>query len=1057
MTRYATTMKSIVLLYCFLFIILPISAQSWQDVGGGTNNSSHGMLVWNGKLINLGSFNNPCNRVAAWNGTAWECLGGGVGIVARAGVVWNGNLVVAGDFWNVQQPCSNCNGIAMWDGVQWTNIGAGFNNDVLCLTVWNGDLVAAGDFTQSNGIPCSRIARWTGTTWEQIGPSNAFNNDIRTITEFEGELWIGGDFSNVGGCTSCDGVVKWDGSAWVGGNSGVDLSGGVDTTVRVLYVSPSDGRLYMGGHFRGLTPNGVYNADLNGVAVYDGSDWFALGSGVGDDPADYVRAISEYNGQIVVGGSFTTASGTAANKIARFNLTTQSWSALGQGFDGVGIDEYVKSAAVWNGILFAGGAYTQAEGAPMDYIAQWYEPPVAAPIAAMNQEQNSVCAGSCVSFSDLSTYNPTSWNWQFPGGSVTSSTLQNPPLICYSTPGTYTATLTACNSVGCNTTSHQVTVVGAATVDVNSPTVCIGSSALLTANPSISGGTFLWSPGGQTTSSITINPTVNTTYSVSYTSSGCGSASATSNVTVISTPTVAVGNATVCEGEQATLNASPSVGGGDFTWSPGGETTQSITVSPLVTTTYSVVYEVGQCTSAPVNATVTVLPLPTVSLDNESVCAGSSITLTATPSVGGGDFMWSPGGELTQSITVSPTLSSSYSVVYDDGQCQSVPVTALVTVLPLPTVVVENQAICVGSSATITATPSISGGTYLWSPGGEITQSIVVSPVTTSSYSVVYDDGQCQSTLVTALVTVTSQPTVTVNDPTICAGSNANLTANPSVGGGTYLWSPGGETTQSINVNPITTSDYTVQYSVGQCSSDPVTATVTVEPMPALTAEDQTICLGSNALLTAVPSIGGGNYEWFPGGETTQSITVSPGLTTDYDVQYTLNNCLVTTEVTVNVLPLPSTTITVNSNELQANQSNAVYQWLDCSNSMNPINGATAQNFAPLSSGNYAVVVELNSCTDTSECITFDFWGLENPETKSIRFFPNPVDNELSVIVNDEIVGERLEIIDQTGRIVLSTTVLSTDFVISLEQLAGGIYQISVPQKRLFSDPLIVK
>ena len=95
-------------------------SQSWQDVGGGTNNSSHGMLVWNNQLINLGSFSNPYNRIAAWDGTQWNDLGGGVGIVARAGCVWNGNLVVVGDFWNNGQPCTGCNGVAMWDGIQWT-------------------------------------------------------------------------------------------------------------------------------------------------------------------------------------------------------------------------------------------------------------------------------------------------------------------------------------------------------------------------------------------------------------------------------------------------------------------------------------------------------------------------------------------------------------------------------------------------------------------------------------------------------------------------------------------------------------------------------------------------------------------------------------------------------------------------------------------------------------------------------------------------------------------------------------------------------------------------
>ena len=93
----------------FLFSGMVTMAQTWQDVGGGTNNSSHGLLVWNGNLINLGSFNNPCGRVAQWDGSSWSCLVSGVGIVARDGCVWNGKLVVVGDFWNNFQPCTGCN------------------------------------------------------------------------------------------------------------------------------------------------------------------------------------------------------------------------------------------------------------------------------------------------------------------------------------------------------------------------------------------------------------------------------------------------------------------------------------------------------------------------------------------------------------------------------------------------------------------------------------------------------------------------------------------------------------------------------------------------------------------------------------------------------------------------------------------------------------------------------------------------------------------------------------------------------------------------------------
>lgn len=1024
-----------------LFVLLTsfISfSQTWQSVGGGTNNSSHGLLTWDGKLIDLGSFNNPCNRVAAWNGATWECLGGGVGIVARAGTVWNGNLVVVGDFWNVQQPCTNCNGVAMWDGTQWTNIGAGFNNDVLCVTVWNGDLVVAGDFTMSNGVSCSRIAKWTGTVWEQIGPSNAFNNDIRAITEFEGELWIGGDFTNVGGCTACDRLVKWSGTDWIGGDSGVDIQGGVDNTVRVLYVNPYDGKLYMGGHFIDLNLDGVVNTDCKGVAVYDGSVWAPLGTGVND----YVRAIHEYNGNIVVGGYFTSAGGSSANRIAKWNPVAQTWSAMGLGFNGVGIDEYVKAATVWNGIFFAGGAYTVAESGSMNYIAQWYETPVAQPDATINAEQTTLCTGGCFSFTDESTYGPTSWNWSFPGGSITSSTMQDPPPICYNTPGTYTVTLQACNSIGCNTTTQDINVTSGSTVTVNNSAICAGSSTVITANPSTSGGSFLWSPGGETTQSITVSPSVTSDYTVTYTTAGCGSINATSTVTVNSTaPTVTVNSPTICDGTSTILTATPSIGGGTYLWYPGNATTQSITVNPTTSQTYTVTYSLSGCSSTPTNTTVTVNPTPTVSVNSETICSGASSTITASPSISGGDFLWSPNSEITESITVSPTANSTYTVVYTLNGCASPSALSSITVNPTPTLIVNNVSICQGSSAVLTALPSMTGGTFVWSPGGEITESITVNPTVNSTYSVSYSLNGCTSPIVSGTVTVNEIPTVTVNDESICSGAITTLTANPSVSGGSFLWSPDGEVTQTITVSPTTNTTYSVIYTLNGCESSSVSGIITVNPVPTLTVNNETICLGSSTVLTASPSIIGGTFLWSPGGEITESISVNPGVNTTFSVSYNLNGCSTSENSSVSVLPMPITSLTIDQNILTANQSGATYQWLDCNNNNSEVNGENNQTFQALINGSYALELNLNGCIDTSECEMINVNSLyeENFEGE-ITLFPNPTTQYIYIELPEKCIGTKINIKDQNGRIILSQIVQNTEIEINLTLLSSGLY-----------------
>lgn len=737
--------KTILAIICFFSSPIFLHAQSWQDVGGGTNNSSHGLLTWNGKLIDLGSFNNPCNRVAQWDGTSWTCLLGGVGIVARAGVVWDGKLVVVGDFWNVGQPCTGCNGVAVWDGTSWTPLDNGVNNDVLVCTVWNNQLVIGGDFTKDgNGVNISRIAKWNGTSWESVGPIGVFDNDIRCMVEFEDDLYVGGDFNNVGGISANDGLVKFDPAtnSWVGGNSGVDLVGGVDFSVRVLYVNPSDENLYMGGEFPELWDGDAAAPDPNMayIAKYDGSNWTPLGTGLNE----YVRAIHEYNGDLVAGGYFTNAGGVPANKIARWDGT--NWNAMGLGFDATGIDEYVKSATVWNGIFFAGGAYTQAEGNPMDYIAQWYEAPVDPPIAWMDASTDELCGSGCIYFLDNSTSGPTSWTWSFPGSSLPSSTLQNPGSVCYSSPGTYTATLTACNANGCDTQNMTITVSSGAAVSVSDANICDGGTVTLNAVPDVAGGTYLWSPGGETSSSISVSPTSTTNYTVTYTLPGCSPGNDVAIVTVGTTPTLSLNvvTPTICEGETATLTANPSVGGGTFDWTPFSGSGATINPVLFTTTTYTVSYTVDGCTSTLETGTVTVTPTPTVNVADQIICPGEAATLTAIPSPAGGTYLWSPGGETTSSIVVNPTSTASYGVVYTESGCESATEFSSVTVLPNPNTSVN------ASGGMMTAVQT--SANYQWldcdnamNPlGGEVNQSFV--PSTTGNFAVEINLGGCVDT-----------------------------------------------------------------------------------------------------------------------------------------------------------------------------------------------------------------------------------------------------------------------------------------------------------------------
>ena len=107
--------------------------------------------------------------------------------------------------------------------------------------------------------------------------------------------------------------------------------------------------------------NGDYNTAAYNIARWDGSRWFALGSGI----LDTVNVIVVSGSNVYVGGRFNTAGGVTVNNIARWD--GQNWWPLG-----AGTDQPVLALAVdGNGRLYAGGAFRNAGGVAVDGLARW--------------------------------------------------------------------------------------------------------------------------------------------------------------------------------------------------------------------------------------------------------------------------------------------------------------------------------------------------------------------------------------------------------------------------------------------------------------------------------------------------------------------------------------------------------------------------------------------------------------------------------------------------------------------------------------------------------------
>lgn len=123
-----------------------------------------------------------------------------------------------------------------------------------------------------------------------------------------------------------------------------------------VYCLVLDGTmLYVGGKFTEAD-----GSTANRIATFNGATWSTLGTGA--NTTVYALAVDGSN--VYIGGMFTSVGGTSANNIAKWNGS--SWSSLGTGTNG-----YVYAIDVVGYNVYAGGNFSQAGGIDANYIARW--------------------------------------------------------------------------------------------------------------------------------------------------------------------------------------------------------------------------------------------------------------------------------------------------------------------------------------------------------------------------------------------------------------------------------------------------------------------------------------------------------------------------------------------------------------------------------------------------------------------------------------------------------------------------------------------------------------
>lgn len=445
---------------------------------------------------------------------------------------------------------------------------------------------------------------------------------------------------------------------------------------------------------------------------------------------------------------------------------------------------------------------------------------------------------------------------------------------------------------------------------------CDGSATVTVTGGGTAPYTYLWSPGGNTTTSISALCGT-TTYTIQVTDAA--SCITLDTATVINPPELVLNQVVVnescggvCDGS---ITLSPSGGKAPYTylWSTGAVTSS---ITGLCASSYTVtVRDANNCSTT---LTIPVVSPPTlmVTLTSTDVkCKGAcNGTATATASGGTGAYTYTWTNQPISVVlpSIVNLCPNQYIVTVRDAKgCVAKDTVTINEPSALTSTTIKRDLSCNGGCngmAVVAASGGVAPYTYVWNPG-TISNDTAFSLCAGTYTAAVIDANGCFSfpAPVTIVEPAIINPNTTFTNPSCNASCNGTAVANPTGGTGsyTYAWLPGGFTTKDISGLCAGTYTVTVTDSMGCKISQNVTL-ISPTIVIANTSSTSPLCVGScNGTVTANPIGGtpGYTYLWSPGGAITQSVT---GLCAGgYTVIVTdANSCKDTQNINV-INPLP--------------------------------------------------------------------------------------------------------------------------------------------------------
>jgi len=492
--------------------------------------------------------------------------------------------------------------------------------------------------------------------------------------------------------------------------------------------------------------------------------------------------------------------------------------------------------------------------------------------------------------------------------------------------------------------------------------------------------------------------------------------------------------------------------------------TSSTAITQITTSgVYYVEQEISGCKSARVPFTVVINPIAPVPTATalQSFCGSATVNDLTFNVVQGFQMQWyltaSAGTALANN---APINNGTYYGEFTNGVCISpsrVAVTVSVGVTPAA-ISLSNVYICGISTIADIAVSSTPGATVNWYQNiNDVTPLASTTVLATGTYYIAQKANNCESTRTAVSVSTVqnlTMPTATTIQSFCGSATVGSLMASPTTAGANVYWYGfSSSDTPLTNNTPLTTGTYYVGQSIGDCDSPKRAVSVRILSVNAPVINPINVC--GDATVSSLPlnPSPNTNYKIYSSAFATTDMGQNDVINTGtYYISLVENGCetaRAAVYITVNARP---NSPTGNSNQtivdygevkdLKANETNVIWfaSYNDAVNNVNPL-----PTYTPLQDGKiyYGVLIGTGNCASLPMAVTVKIaLGVNDLDLASLRYYPNPVDSELTVSYKEAI--KLIEVYDILGKQIKTQKFDANDVRLDVSTLSAGTYMVKV-------------